>query len=158
MAARPAMHAARRVQRSRTADGDQPVTDFEISFPLHFQSFQVPRIGILRAPMLTSNRRYACTIKIQRPFRLPSLRTHRPTRHPIHHHGRPNSRLPHLRRRAEDRPVCVTKFSTNPATPSRKWTYPPTSITLNSRILRHNSPSPGRLPRFAEAPHLTIPA
>src|ERR1039458_8096860 len=104
---------------------------------------------------LTSNRRYACTIKIQRPFRLPSLRTHRPTRHPIHHHGRPNFRLPHLRRRADDRPVCVTKSPTNPATPSRKGTYPPKRNTLNSRILRHNSPSPGRLPRFADAspPH-----
>jgi hypothetical protein len=135
--------------------GGETVTNFEISFPLHFQSFQVPGIGILRAPMLPSNRRYACTIKIQRPFRPPSLRTHRPTRHRIHHDGHPNSRLPHLRRRAEDRPVCVTKSPAIPATPSRKGTYPPTRNTLNSRILRHNSPSPGRFPRFAEAslPH-----
>src|ERR1017187_3038709 len=142
----------------RVRRGGETVTNFEISFPLYFQSFQVPRIGVLRAPMLTSNRRYACTIKIQRPFRLPSLRTHRPTRHPIHHHGRPNSRLPHLRWRADDRPVCVTKSPAIPATPTRKGTYRPTRNTLNSRILRHNSPSPGRLPRFAEAPHLTIPA
>jgi hypothetical protein len=122
--------------------GGETVTGFEISFPLHFQSFQVPGIGILRAPMLTSNRLYARTIKIQRPFRLPSLRTDRPTRHPIHHHGRPNSRQPHLRRRADDPPVCVTKSPTKPATQSRKGTYLHTSITLNSSILRHNSPSP----------------
>src|ERR1019366_7608715 len=138
--------------------GGQAVTNFEISFPLHFQSFQVPGIGILPAPMLTSNRRYACTIKIQRPFRLPSLPTHRPTRHPIHHHGCPDFRLPHLRRRTEDRPDCVTKLPAIPATPSRKMAYLRTRNTRNSRILRHNSPSPGRLPRFAEAPHLTIPA
>src|ERR1017187_5290397 len=63
----------------------------------------------------------------------------------------------HLRRRADDRLVCVTKSPTSPATPSGKGAYPRKSNTLNSRILRHNSPTPalppsrgrlGRLPRF----------
>src|ERR1035441_9303324 len=70
MAARPAMHGARRVQRSRLSRRRQTVTNFEISFPLHFQSFPVPRIGVLRAPMLPSNRR--CTHH-QNPAALPAL-------------------------------------------------------------------------------------
>ena len=135
------------------------VTNFEISFPLHFQSLQVPGIGLLPAPMLPSNRRYAYTTKIPRPLHPPRLPAHRPTRRPLHRHGRPNLRLPHLRNRAQDRPVCVTEFPASPATASRKGTYPRTTNALNSRVLRHNSPSQGpppcrgrvaRLPRFDE--------
>jgi hypothetical protein len=160
------MHAARRVQRSRTADGENSVTNFEISFPLHFQSFPVPRIGVLRAPMLPSNRRHAHTTKTPRAFRLPRLPTHRPTRHPLHHHGRPDFRLPRLRNRDDDPPDCVTKSPTIPATPSRKGTYLRTSNTLDSRSLRHNSPSPGpppsrgrlrRPPHFAQAHQSAAP-
>ena len=158
MAAKPAMHAARRVQRSRAADGDKPSPTLRFLFLFIFNRSKSHGIGIFRAPMLPSNRRYAGTTKIPRPLRLPRLPAHCPTRPPLHHRGRPDFRLPHLRWRAEDRPVCVTKSRTIPATPSRKGTYPRTRNTLNSRILRHNSPSPGRLPRFAEAPHLTIPA
>ena len=145
------MHAARRVQRSRTADGDQPVTDFEISFPLHFQSFPVPGIEILRPPMLPSNRRYADTTKIPRPFRLPALPTHRPTRPSPSSPWAPDVHLPHLRRRADDRHVCVTKSLVISATPSKKWTYLRTSNTLDFRILRHNSPSRRRLRRVPDS-------
>jgi hypothetical protein len=135
------------------------VTNFEISFPLHFQSLQVPGIGLLPAPMLPSNRRYAYTTKIPRPLQPPRLPAHRPTLRPLHLRGRPNFRLPHLRMRAEDRPVCVTKSPVVPATTSSKWTYQRTRNTLNFRILRHKSPSPdplpsrgrlARLPRFDE--------
>src|ERR1039458_7868096 len=105
--------------------------------------------------MLPSNRRYADTTKIPQP-RL----SRRPTLPPLHHHGRSDSRLPHLRRRTEDRPVCVTKFLTIPATPSRKGTYLRTRNTLDSRVLRHNFPRPGpppsrrRLCHFQPAPQL----
>ena len=142
------------------------ITNFEISFPLHFQSVQLPGIGSLPAPMLTSNRRYAYTTKIPRPLRLPRLPAHHPTPRPLHHHVRPNLRLPHLRNRAQDRPVCVTKSPAIPATPSRTGAYQRTSNTLNSRILRHNFPSPApppsrgrprRLPPFGEAPHISRP-
>ena len=60
-------------ERPKTRSYDPLLTNFEISFPLHFQSFRVPRIGILPAPMLPSNRRYACTTKIPRPPRPPRL-------------------------------------------------------------------------------------
>jgi hypothetical protein len=142
------------------------VTNFEISFPLHFQSLQVPGIGLLPAPMLPSNRRYAYTTKIPLPLRLSRLPAHHPTRRPRHHHERPNLRLPHLRNRAQDRPVCVTKFPTIPATQSTKGTYPRTRNALNFHILRHHSPSHGpppsrsrlaRLPRFGEASHIAAP-
>src|ERR1035438_1470550 len=48
--------------------------------------------------MLPSNRRYADTTKIPRPFRLPRLPTHRPTRRPLHRHGPPDFHLPTPRR------------------------------------------------------------
>jgi hypothetical protein len=133
----------------------QTVTNFEISFPLHFQSFQAPRIGILRAPMLPSNRRYADITRIPRPFRHPRLPAHRPARRPFPHRGRPILPQSHLRRRAADRRDCVTKSPTIPATQSRKGTYPRTSNILDFRILRHNSPNPGpplRRPRLCYLP------
>jgi hypothetical protein len=147
---------------SRGWEVHRAVTNFEISFPLHFQSFQVPGIGTRPAPMLPSNRRYARTTKIPRPLRL----SHRPTQPPLQHRGRPNLRPPHLRRRADDPPVCVTKSLAIPATPSRRETYPRTSNTLDFRILRHNFPGPGplpsrgrprRLPRFGEASQSAAP-
>ena len=101
--------------------------------------------------MLPSNRPHAHTTRIPRHLRFPRLPPHRPTRHPIH--------LPHLRRRADDPPVCVTKSLAIPATPSRRETYPRTSYTLDFRILRHNSPSrrrPCPVPdsrRHAHQPH-----
>src|ERR1022692_1956698 len=43
-----------------------------------------------------------------------------------------------------DRPVCVTKLSSLPATRSEKRAYPYTRNTPSSRSLRHNAPGPGR--------------
>src|ERR1019366_7472296 len=107
-------------------------------FPFIFNRFQLPGIGALPAPMLPSNRRYARTTKIRLPLRPPSPPAHRPARDPFSHRGRPILPQPHLRRRAEDRPVCVTKLPTNPATPSSTGTYPRTRNTLDSPILRHS--------------------
>ena len=145
---------------------ERTVTNFEISFPLHFQSFKPRESESLHAPMLPSNRRYAYTTKIQLLLRPPRLPAHRPTRRPLHLRERPNFRLPHLRMRAEDRPVCVTISPVIPATTSSKWTYPCTRNTLNFRILRHRSPSPGpspsrgrlgRLPQVAQTPQSAAP-
>ena len=106
--------------------------------------------------MLPSNRRYADTTKIPRPFRLPRLPTHRPTRRPLHRHGPPDFHLPHPRRRADDRHVCVTKSLAISATQSKTRTYPRTSNTLDFRILRHNSPS-RRRPRLVPGRHAHQP-
>jgi hypothetical protein len=131
-----------------------PSPSLRFLFPVIFNRFQLPGIGVLPDPMLPSNRRYADTTRIPRPLRLPRLPGHSPTRRRRHH-----------RRRAEDRPVCVTKFPAIPATPSRKWAYLRTRNTLNFRNLRHNSPSTGppssrrrlgRLPQFAQAPQSSI--
>ena len=97
-------------------------------FPLHFQSSLAPKVGIVPAPMLTSNRIYADTSKILRPLPLPRLPPHRPTRHPLHyrrrvrlpHRSRPILRISQLRMRLPDRPVCVTKLPAIPATQSRE--------------------------------------
>src|ERR1019366_3008875 len=42
------MHAARRVQRSRTADGENSSPTLRFLFPFIFNRSQSPRIGILR--------------------------------------------------------------------------------------------------------------
>jgi hypothetical protein len=63
-------------------------------------------------------------------------------------------------------PFASQNLNTIPATPSRTGAYQRTSNTLNSRILRHNSPRPApppsrgrprRLPPFGEAPHIAAP-
>ena len=48
-----------------------------------FNRFTPRRIGILRAPMLPSNRRYACTTKIPWPLRPPRLPAPRPPGVPL---------------------------------------------------------------------------
>ena len=152
--------------RATGRNGILLVSSFSTFFFPSFQLVKDPKIEILPAPMLPSNRRYAYTTKIPRPLQPPRLPAHRPTLRPLHLRGRPNFRLPHLRMRAEDRPVCVTKSPVVPATTSSKWTYQRTRNTLNFRILRHKSPSPdplpsrgrlARLPQFAQAPQSAAP-
>ena len=155
MAAKPAMHAARLVQRSRPADGDRPSPTFRFLFLFIFNRFKsresessapqcYPRIGNMQTPPKSRSPGFHIA---QRDL-------------PFHHRGRPNFLLSHLRTRTQDPPVCVTKSLAIPATPSRNGAYLRTRNTLDSRVLRHNSPSPGpppsrrRLCHFQPAPQL----
>src|ERR1035438_6506845 len=82
MATKPAMHAARRLERSRTDHGDKPSPTLRFLFPFIFNRSKSLESESSAPQMLPSNRRYADTTKIP----LPRL-SHRPTRRPLHHRG-----------------------------------------------------------------------
>src|ERR1039457_3272070 len=147
MAAKPAMHAARRVQRSRAADGDKPSPTLRFLFLFIFNRSRYEK-SESSAPQCYP--------------RIGDMQTPPKSRSPSAFHAFLHIVLPHS-------PLllwggwggCVFLSPKNsppvPPTPSRKWTYQRTRNTPDSRILRHNSPSLGRFPRFAEAPHLAAP-
>src|ERR1039457_1645937 len=77
-------------------------TNFEISFPLHFQSFHPPENRNPSRPNATLES--AICMHHQNPVAPPASAPSctSPARRPPHHRGRPNFRLSHLRRPADD--------------------------------------------------------